>query len=38
MQDEIEQSLPPALQPVQSAALADWFSQEPGGFTRETDN
>lgn len=38
MADEIEQPLPPALQPVHTAALADWFAQPPGVFDEHTDN
>jgi arylsulfatase A-like enzyme len=38
MQDEIEQPLPAPLQPVQTQALAEWFSQPPGEFTKKTDN
>ena len=38
MADEIQQPLPAALQPVQQQAFADWFSQPPAEFTRETDN
>jgi hypothetical protein len=38
MTQEIQQPLPPALQPVQQQAFADWFSQPPGEFTRKSDN
>ncbi|UGS38739.1 sulfatase-like hydrolase/transferase [Capillimicrobium parvum] len=38
MTDEIQQSLPAVLQPVQQQAFADWFSQPAGEFTRKTDN
>jgi arylsulfatase A-like enzyme len=38
MAEEIQQPLPAALQPVQAAALTDWFSQPPGEFTKHTDN
>lgn len=38
MHDEIEQSLPAALAPVQTQALADWFSQPSGEFMKESDN
>jgi arylsulfatase A-like enzyme len=38
MTDEIEETLPAPLQPVHTQALADWFSQPPDEFTKETDN
>jgi len=38
MQDELEQPVPAALKPAQTQALADWFSQPPGEFTKKTDN
>lgn len=38
MQDEIQQPVPAALQPAQTQAMTDWFSQPPGEWTRATDN
>jgi arylsulfatase A-like enzyme len=38
MQEEIQQPLPAALQPVQQQAFRDWFSQPPSHFTLDTDN
>jgi arylsulfatase A-like enzyme len=38
MATQIQAPLPPALQPVQQAAIADWFAQPPSEFTRATDN
>lgn len=38
MEEEIQAPLPPALQPVQQQAYADWFSQPPGEFAWRTDN
>jgi arylsulfatase A-like enzyme len=38
MHDEIQQPLPAPLVPVQTQALAEWFSQPPGEFTKKTDN
>jgi arylsulfatase A-like enzyme len=36
--EEIQQPLPAALKPTQDQALADWFSQPPGEYTRATEN
>jgi hypothetical protein len=36
--DEIQAPMPAALQPVQTQAFADWFSQPPGDYTRKTEN
>jgi arylsulfatase A-like enzyme len=38
MTEEIQQSLPAALQPVQQQAYDDWFSQPPAVFTWQTTN
>ena len=37
-EQEIQGALPPALQPIQQQAYADWFAQPPSEFTRATDN
>jgi arylsulfatase A-like enzyme len=38
MTDQIEETLPAPLQPVQQEAYTKWFSQPPSDFTRATDN
>ncbi|MDO8210644.1 sulfatase-like hydrolase/transferase [Conexibacter sp. CPCC 206217] len=38
MTDEIQQTLPVPLQPIQQQAFTDWFSQPPVDFTADTDN
>jgi arylsulfatase A-like enzyme len=38
IEEQIQQPVPPALQPVQDQAMRDWFSQPPGHWTVDTDN